>query len=673
MRLGVETREIESHGIQSTKNYTIRATSKAFKILSSSLYKNKIKAIVRELGCNAYDAHISVGKKDLPFEIHLPNSLEPHFGVRDFGPGLDKDAIEEIYTTYFLSTKSESDDYIGALGLGSKSPFSYVDSYTTISRHNGIKSTYVAALDETGNPSLNLIHIQKSSEPSGLEVIVPVNQIDFSTFNLEANLIFRWFPVKPKSNLLIYPEMNANLSGTNWSVVDYNFSNQNCIVMGNIAYPLDKNQVSNKFIEKFSYYQQFHGNRKAFVIQANIGDVDITAGREELSYDKRTIEWLKNALDNIHKEYEKVAEDKIKNAASLKNAHQLYKEYIENCGGKDVFKTIFKYNDMVINSENEYVNFDDDFPDLEIQHYENRNGRKRKKYTFYTFKKVLINHYNTKSPAYTLSIDANLAVDNNEKGNIGKIYYRLQTKQTPISILRGNKETIDKFIKKYTGYDVGNVAEWDKKPTEKRNPTYKLQASVYYFTKERFLSTILDVSKPILYITEKSSVYHNVKVDDVTYRKDVFNEIVRHFFLDYQIIVKTKKIENELKTKLISFNDVLKDKIHEYYQKHDFFIYDLTNCDERNLELLSNSLLDVNHFAKKMSKTILKNKNQQNAYIEDAALLLKIENKKIISSKKETEEFLKKINGLYPLLGYIRQASSTQVKDYIEMCDKKGT
>ena len=39
-----------------SQEFTIAASAKAFKILSSNLYQNKIRAIVRELSCNAFDA-----------------------------------------------------------------------------------------------------------------------------------------------------------------------------------------------------------------------------------------------------------------------------------------------------------------------------------------------------------------------------------------------------------------------------------------------------------------------------------------------------------------------------------------------------------------------------------------------------------------------------------------
>ena len=135
--------------------FRIRNSAKAFNILSSGLYANKIRAIIRELSCNAVDSHIAAGKKDTPFDVHLPNSLEPHFSIRDYGTGLTHDQVTNIYTTYFESTRTNSNEFIGALGLGSKSPFCYADNFTITSIHEGVKRTYNAFINDFNTNTLS--------------------------------------------------------------------------------------------------------------------------------------------------------------------------------------------------------------------------------------------------------------------------------------------------------------------------------------------------------------------------------------------------------------------------------------------------------------------------------------------------------------------------------------
>ena len=127
-------------------DFKIKASAKAFSILSSGLYANKIRAIVRELSCNAVDSHVASGRTDTPFDVHLPNDLEPWFSIRDYGTGLSHEQVSSIYTTYFESTKTESNDYIGALGLGSKSPFAYTDNFTVTAIKDGKKGIYLSLI-----------------------------------------------------------------------------------------------------------------------------------------------------------------------------------------------------------------------------------------------------------------------------------------------------------------------------------------------------------------------------------------------------------------------------------------------------------------------------------------------------------------------------------------------
>mgnify|MGYP001258182542 FL=1 len=122
MILNNNGQDIQTNVQNTSKEFTIKTTAKAFRILSSGLYSDRIKAIIRELSCNAVDAHV-MAKNSEPFLVHLPSNLEPWFSVRDYGIGLSENDVMNLYSTYFESTKTESNDQIGALGLGSKSPF----------------------------------------------------------------------------------------------------------------------------------------------------------------------------------------------------------------------------------------------------------------------------------------------------------------------------------------------------------------------------------------------------------------------------------------------------------------------------------------------------------------------------------------------------------------------
>ena len=114
---------VDRVGELSEQSFKIKASPKAFKILSQGIYTDNITPAIRELATNAWDAHVAIGNVETPFEVHLPTVIEPWFSIRDFGVGMNEAEIEKIYTTYFESTKTESNDYVGCLGLGSNLHF----------------------------------------------------------------------------------------------------------------------------------------------------------------------------------------------------------------------------------------------------------------------------------------------------------------------------------------------------------------------------------------------------------------------------------------------------------------------------------------------------------------------------------------------------------------------
>jgi hypothetical protein len=273
-------------GVTHVKEFGIRNSAKAFSILSSGLYANKIRAIIRELGCNARDSHVDAGRADLPFDVHLPTSLGPYFAIRDYGTGLTHDQVCKIYTTYFESTKTESDDFIGALGLGSKSPFSYTDNFTVTAIRDGIKGIYSAFINDTGVPSVALMLQEPTDEPTGVEVRFAVeNRYDFREFINEASEVFVHFAVQP------------NFTGAECNVAVHSYENRDIIpgvhsrlhgrsnvaVMGTIEYPIDLPNYSGPLNDLQ------HIDRMGLEIHFAIGEIDFQASREGLQYTKETV------------------------------------------------------------------------------------------------------------------------------------------------------------------------------------------------------------------------------------------------------------------------------------------------------------------------------------------------------------------------------------------------
>jgi len=298
MKLDVDVNEVVLSNVGTTGEFRIKNSAKAFKILSDGLYSNKIRAIIRELSCNAVDSHTAAGKSDVPFEVHLPTILEPWFAVRDFGTGLDGDQVVNIYTTYFESTKTASNDFIGALGLGSKSPFSYTENFTVTAVKNGTKRIYSAFINEQGIPCVAEMSEELTDDPNGVEVKFSVtDRYDYQSFRHEAQAVFQWFKLKPivtgldgfTHTTLTYKERNI-VPGVHVT----NSYGESTAIMGNIAYPI-----------RVSEPQKYFGNLASLLecnlhIEFGIGELDFAASREQLSYVPLTLNSIKKKLEELN-------------------------------------------------------------------------------------------------------------------------------------------------------------------------------------------------------------------------------------------------------------------------------------------------------------------------------------------------------------------------------------
>ncbi len=278
--------------------FRIRNSAKAFNILSSGLYANKIRAIVRELSCNAVDSHVAAGKKETPFDVHLPSQLEPWFAIRDYGTGLSHEQVTNIYTTYFESTKTESNDFIGALGLGSKSPFSYTDNFSVTAIKDGVKGIYTAFINDQGVPSIALMTTEQTDEPAGVEVKFSVNdRWDFDKFRQEAREVYRYFKLRPVVSGEVafeFRDIEYDTRDIIPNVHSYKDTRGSRAIMGNIAYPIEipnADQTLGDLRQLLSCGLEMH---------FEIGELDFQASREGLSYIPQTVTAIKRKLEAVN-------------------------------------------------------------------------------------------------------------------------------------------------------------------------------------------------------------------------------------------------------------------------------------------------------------------------------------------------------------------------------------
>jgi hypothetical protein len=303
-------RVVQTNGVAASGEFGISLKDSAhlMSILRDTLYSDKIKAILREYAANAWDAHRDAGRPDLPIEITLPTAMEPTLSIQDFGKGLSQEDVFEIYTQYGASTKRGSDNAVGMLGIGCKSGFSYSDSFTIISRHGGMKKTYIAVLDATNKGVINLMHEEPCGEETGVTIEIAAKPVDILTFQNRAEELFRYFNPQPVINHTIPrpPAISQNLKAG--VIFDLKHDDNEELergewlaVMGCVPYKIDLEQLQNSENEEENAPSCVENISGALYFK--IGEIQVNASREGLKYNEDTKKALVARLNELTEEY----------------------------------------------------------------------------------------------------------------------------------------------------------------------------------------------------------------------------------------------------------------------------------------------------------------------------------------------------------------------------------
>ncbi len=283
-------------------------------IVSNRIYSDKILAVIREYSCNASDANKEAGKAKTPIRITLPTALEPVFKVRDFGNGLSEDQVKDVFVQYGTSTKRNTNKFVGMFGIGSKSGFSYGNSFVVSSYLNGKRYDYSAFMDNK-MPKMALLATDDTTEPNGLEIQIPVKIADIDSFVSKAKDFFLYWEVRPEflGTQITFPTEEIVLQGKGWKICKNAsiYAKRMIAVMGNVPYPVDANAlgiVSNK-VSQLSRYP--------ITLNFKIGDLGVNAGREGLEYDDRTRQNIVEKLNEIINVFDDKVREQFKDCKTM--------------------------------------------------------------------------------------------------------------------------------------------------------------------------------------------------------------------------------------------------------------------------------------------------------------------------------------------------------------------
>ena len=282
----------------------------------TDLYSDPELAVIREYSTNAYDAHVEAGISQ-PIEVTLPLPLSPFFKIKDYGVGLSGSDIENIYSKYGASTKRETNDQVGMLGLGCKSALTYATQFTMVGIKDGQRVTVAISRDEDGAGSMTIVEATETTERNGVEIVIPVKREN--SFEQKAREFFKyWQP----GTVLINGQEPERLDGLKISDTMYVVKRDNYdaysdraappdkIVMGNVAYPAN---IGTQLSPIYS-----------LVCFVEIGAVNFTPDRESLQDTSKTRDCIREQVEAFQKNIVNAVSESIDKAQNEIEALQAY-------------------------------------------------------------------------------------------------------------------------------------------------------------------------------------------------------------------------------------------------------------------------------------------------------------------------------------------------------------
>ena len=261
----------------------------------TNLYSDPELAVLREYSCNARDSHLAIGSTR-PIEVTLPSPINQYLVIEDFGLGLSLDDITAIYSRYGASTKRDTDEQTGMLGLGSKSALTYATQFTMTSVKNGVKVEVLISVKTSGAGVMEVMDTAATDQPNGVRITIPTRPNN--SFASKAEELFAFWPA---GSVLVNGQEPKRLEGRFLSDAqtvfiddeDSNGARESVVVMGGVPYPLPY-----EWTRKISSTL-----RNRVVIYAPMGAVDFVPSREAMNMTPRTEKALEGFIADFEAQY----------------------------------------------------------------------------------------------------------------------------------------------------------------------------------------------------------------------------------------------------------------------------------------------------------------------------------------------------------------------------------
>ena len=329
----------------------------------TNLYSNPLESVFREYVSNALDSHIkSKNKSPIRVDVIKDNPYSNHLRVQDFGTGMSKDDVVNVYSKYASSTKRGSNEQIGAFGLGAKSALAIADRFDVVSIKDGIELVFFIKKNTRGVGVVHFVSESPSTAANGVTVTIPLSSDHvkslesltasdkfFSTWD-PSLVLFNGESISSPHNVYNEDKFVTLYSGESilgWvtvadegSTTGRNYTEKNSLTIAGIRYKLNDNysnkirgsQFSTIMDEKVS---AFFNSLKAWgfglTLNLPIGSVDLTPSREEVMVTDKTLRTLRVAFGQAAEEIPRAFLSRL-NKTKLKNAFHFYANHLPTFG-----------------------------------------------------------------------------------------------------------------------------------------------------------------------------------------------------------------------------------------------------------------------------------------------------------------------------------------------------
>lgn len=305
----------------------------------TDLYSDTMMAPIREYISNALDSHAEAGQTR-PIDVRKPSLMRPFFEVEDYGLGMSLDTIRRVYSMYGYSTKRHSDDYVGMLGVGSKSGLTYSNSMNITSVHDGTLVHFTISRgnkDASGKVSgngadIDIHAVRATDKPNGVKVQLPV--ADVRDFSAKVDEFVQY--AKPGSILVDGQAVTGKIEGATkvndnlYLVRSNGYSHQNDVVVaGGVPY-----RAGGKLRTNLPY-------GTSVIAYVPVGTVEFTPSREDLQYTAKTEAALAALRDALKRDLRAAAVADIEGAPTYGEAWLRYERDWSSLAPDVKYKGVF--------------------------------------------------------------------------------------------------------------------------------------------------------------------------------------------------------------------------------------------------------------------------------------------------------------------------------------------